>query len=164
MAGFLALRNTYRPLRSRSIAEFWNRYLYYFKELLVDFFFYPTFMRYFKRWPRLRLFAATFAAACLGNMFFHFFIQMGDIEKFGLWKTLAGFNVFMFYTIVLAVGIGISQLREPREKSGWIRGQLVPSICVAGFFCVLRVFDYGSNSPPLQEHFRFLAHIFNLVS
>jgi len=164
MAGFLALRNTYRPLRSRSVAEFWNRYLYYFKELLVDFFFYPTFMRYFKRWPRLRLFAATFAAACLGNMFFHFFLQMGDIEKFGFWKTLAGFNVFMFYTIVLAIGIGISQLREPQEKSGWFRGQLVPSICVAGFFCILRVFDYGSTSPPIQEHFRFLAHIFNLVS
>jgi hypothetical protein len=35
MCGFYALRNTYRPLASKNIAEFWNRYLYYFKELLV---------------------------------------------------------------------------------------------------------------------------------
>jgi hypothetical protein len=162
MAGFMALRNTYRPLRSRSIAEFWNRYLYYFKELLVDFFFYPTFMRYFKRWPRLRLFAATFAAACVGNVIFHFFLEMDSIEKFGFWKALAGFNVFIFYAVVLAAGIGISQLRQRQEKSGWIRGQLVPSFCAAGFFCILRVFTYSSMTQPIQEHFRFLAHLFNL--
>jgi hypothetical protein len=164
MAGFIALRNTYRPLQSRSIAEFWNRYLYYFKELLVDFFFYPTFMRYFKRWPRLRLFAATFAAACLGNIFFHFFFDMGYIEKFGFWKSLAAFHVFMFYAVVLAAGIGISQLRQRREKPGWIQGRLVPSLCVAGFYCILHVFDYGARTQPIQEHFRFLAHLFNLIS
>jgi len=45
MAGFATLRNTYRPLESRSIAEFWNRYYYYFKEMLISFFFYPTFFR-----------------------------------------------------------------------------------------------------------------------
>ena len=30
MAGFRALRNTYRPLESRTVAEFWNRYAFYF--------------------------------------------------------------------------------------------------------------------------------------
>jgi hypothetical protein len=72
MAGFRALRNTYRPLQSRTIAEFWNRYYYYFKELLVELFFFPIYMRYFKRHPRLRLAVATMAAACFGNMLFHF--------------------------------------------------------------------------------------------
>jgi D-alanyl-lipoteichoic acid acyltransferase DltB (MBOAT superfamily) len=38
MAGFRALRNTYRPLESRTLAEFWNRVYFYFKELLVDMF------------------------------------------------------------------------------------------------------------------------------
>jgi len=85
MAGFLALRNTCRPLESRSIAEFWNRYFYYFKELLVDCFFYPTFMRYFKRHRRWRLFAATFAAACFGNAFYHFFRDLRYIEDSGFW-------------------------------------------------------------------------------
>ena len=33
-------------------------------ELLVDFFFYPTFMRHFKSRPRLRLFALAWATPC----------------------------------------------------------------------------------------------------
>jgi len=66
-AGFRALRNTYRPLESRTIADFWNRYYYYFKELLVEFFFYPTYLRYLRRYRRLRLVVATLAAATFGN-------------------------------------------------------------------------------------------------
>ena len=38
LAGFRLPRNTWRPLQSRSLAEFWNRYYYYFKELMVEFF------------------------------------------------------------------------------------------------------------------------------
>jgi len=38
MVGFNALRNTYRPLSSTTLIEFFNRFYYYFKELLVDFF------------------------------------------------------------------------------------------------------------------------------
>jgi len=164
MAGFMALRNTCRPLESRSIAEFWNRYIYYFKEFLVDFFFYPTFVRYFKRWPRLRLFAATFAAACLGNFFCHFFLDLPSIERFGFWKALAEYDVYFFYTTVLAIGIGISQLRRRQQRPGWIRGRLLPTSCVIGFYCILQIFDDTTRAHPIQEHFRFLAHLFNLVS
>ena len=39
MSGFQALRVSYRPLQSQTIADFWNRYNYYYKELLVDCFF-----------------------------------------------------------------------------------------------------------------------------
>jgi hypothetical protein len=165
MAGFLALRNTYRPLASRSIAEFWNRYYYYFKELLVDCFFYPTFMRYFKGQRRLRLFVATFAAACFGNAFYHFFRDLDYIADSGFWKALAGFQAYIFYCVVLAAGIGISQLRERRvETTSWIRGRLVPTFCATGFFCVLSVFDTMDKRYPIQESFRFLAHLFNLTS
>ena len=71
MAGFNALRNSYRPLSSRTIAEFFNRFYYYFKELLVDFFFYPAFLRYWKGHKRLRMIFATFAAVFFGNSFYH---------------------------------------------------------------------------------------------
>ena len=165
MAGFMALRNTYRPLASRSLAEFWNRYYYYFKELLVDCFFYPTFARYFKQRGHWRLFAATFAAAGFGNAFFHFFRDLNYIDDLGFWKALAGFQSYVFYTCVLAAGIGISQMREQKnEKVGWIRGRLLTPLLVSAFFCILRVFDYTFKRYPLQESFRFLAHLFNLVS
>ncbi len=59
MAGFNALRNTYRPLSATSLIDFFNRFYYYFKELLVDFFFYPSFLRYWKGHKRLRMIFAT---------------------------------------------------------------------------------------------------------
>jgi hypothetical protein len=169
MAGFLALRNTYSPLSSRSIAEFWNRYYYYFKELLVDCFFYPAFLRYCKTWGRWRLFAATLAAAGFGNAFFHFFRDLNYIDALGFWRALAGFQSYIFYTVVLSVGIGISQMRTRNRdgkpyRFGWIRTRLVSPLCVAAFFCLLRVFDYTYKRYPISESFRFLAHLFNLVS
>src|SRR5205085_6867278 len=88
VAGFNALRNTYRPLEATTIADFWNRYYYYFKELLADFFFFPTYMRYFKTYPRLRVFAATFAAATVGNWLYHF--DAGYVASVGLRQALAG--------------------------------------------------------------------------
>ena len=165
MAGFNALRNTYRPLASRSIAEFWNRYYYYFKELLVDCFFYPAFLRYCKKWGRWRLFAATVAAAGFGNAFFHFFRDLNYIEDQGFFHALAGFQAYIFYVIVLSVGIGISQMRQrKREKTGWIQDRLLAPLCVSGFFCLMRIFVYTNQRFPIYESFRFLAHLFNLVS
>jgi hypothetical protein len=169
MAGFMALRNTYSPLYSRSIAEFWNRYYYYFKELLADCFFYPAFLRYFKTWGRWRLFAATVAAAGFGNAVFHFLRDLSYIDELGFWRALGGFQSYIFYTIVLSVGIGISQMRGRKgegktENSGWIRTRLIPPLCVSVFFCILRVFDYTYMRYPISESFRFLAHLFNLVS
>ena len=167
MAGFLALRNTWRPLSSPSIAEFWNRYYYYFKELLVDCFFYPAFLRYFKTWGRWRLFASTVAAAGFGNAFFHFFRDLNYIDDLGFWRALAGFQSYIFYTIVLSVGIGISQMRQQnadKKNPGWVRARLISPLCVGGFFCLLRIFDYTYKRYPISESFRFLAHLFNLVS
>lgn len=165
MAGFRALRNTYRPLSSRSIAEFWNRYYYYFKELLVDCFFYPTFARYFKQQGRWRLVAATFAAACFGNAYFHFFRDLGYIDELGFWRALGGFQSYLFYTLVLSVGICISQWRKENvEQLNWIRGRVLAPMSVIAFFCVLRVFDYGFRRHPIEESFRFLGHLLNLVS
>ena len=60
MAGFRALRNTYARLASRTIAEYWNRYYYYFKELLVDMFFLSYFHPLFQ--------AAAQTAAILCNL------------------------------------------------------------------------------------------------
>ncbi len=169
MAGFLALRNTWRPLSSRSIAEFWNRYYYYFKELLVDCFFYPAFMRYFKTWGRWRLFAATVAAAGFGNALFHFLRDLNYVDDLGFWKAIAGFQSYIFYTVVLSVGIGISQMRQQNiekkaEKLSWIRTRLIAPLCVGSFFCILRIFDYTYKRYPISESFRFLAHLLNLVS
>jgi hypothetical protein len=163
MAGFNALRNTYRPLSSVTVAEFFNRYYYYFKELLVDFFFYPTFMRYFKKSPSLRLAAAIFAAAGFGNAFYHFTASLDFARTYGLWNGLVSFQVYFFYCFLLATAITISTLRQrTKVYAGFLRSELLPAISVILFYCLLDVFGSTEHKYPLVEHFRFFGHLFFL--
>lgn len=165
LAGFRLLRNTCRPLSSRSIAEFWNRYYYYFKELLVDVYFYPTYLRWFKRHPRLRIAFATFMAAGVGNFFFHFFFQYHQtIVLYGLAVALARSQTYAFYCLLLVAGIVFSQLRGHGRDAGtgWLRGRLLPSLGVSAFFCLLSFFDGPHRHEALRQHFRFLLHVFGI--
>jgi hypothetical protein len=163
MAGFNALRNTYRPLSSRTIADFWNRYYFYFKELMVDVFFYPVFLNYFKSRKKLRMAVATFAAAGFGNAFYHFVRDLKPIAELGLWHAIAAYHVYIFYCVVLASAITVSQMRKRGPApGGFLRGRVVPAFCVILFYCLLHVFDYTERAYPITEHFRFLAHLFNL--
>jgi hypothetical protein len=162
LAGFRLLRNTWRPLSSRTIAEFWNRYYYYFKELLVHVYFYPSYVRYFKRYPRLRIAFATFMAAGVGNWLFHFLLENYRIARDGIGGTLAYMQTYAFYCLLLATGIVISQLRgkRPPSDAGWLRGRLLPSLSVVTFYCMLSFFDGPQRHAPLKVHLAFLFHVF----
>jgi D-alanyl-lipoteichoic acid acyltransferase DltB (MBOAT superfamily) len=143
LAGFRLLRNTYRPMESTTLAEFWNRYYFYYKELLVDHFFYPVFLRYFRTNRKLRMFFATFMAACVGNLTYHFLRDIHFVAELGWWNALSGEASHAFYTFLLAIGVGVSQMRVrgDRPRKGWLRGRVLPCLWVALFFCVLHVFD-----------------------
>ncbi len=161
MAGFNALRNTYRPLSSTTISEFFNRFYYYFKELLVDFFFYPAFLRYFKSNKRLRMIFATFAAAFFGNTFYHFTRDWAIIRDDGLLQAMKNYEASLFYCFVLAAALSISQLRErgPRP-TGFLRGHLLPVTWVCLFYCVLNVFVTDERVYPFVEYVKYLASLF----
>jgi hypothetical protein len=161
MAGFDALRNMYRPLSSVTVAEFFNRYYYYYKELLVTFFFLPVFLKQRSRQPKLRLALAIFAAACLGNSFFHFTREILFIHDVGLWTALRSFQAFFFYSAVLAISLIVSRLRKRNPlPSGYFRGTLCPAVSVCFFYCLLSIFAVTDHRFPLIEDLRFLGHLF----
>jgi hypothetical protein len=161
MAGFNALRNTYRPLSATTIMEFFNRFYYYFKELLVDFFFYPAFLRYWKRHKRMRMIFATFAAAFFGNSFYHLTRDWQVIRDGGLWKAIASYQVLFFYNAFLSAGLCVSQLRKRGPKpAGFVRAHLLPAVGVGFFYCILNVFDSDERVYPLVEHLKYLAGLF----
>jgi hypothetical protein len=162
MSGFNILRNTYKPLYSATIAEFWNRFYFYFKELLVEFFFFPAYIRYFKRHGRLRLAAATFAAATLGNLIYHFCRDIEYVFDMGLWRALAGFQVYAFYTVVLGAAIAVSQLRGKRPPLASLpfHRRVMSSAGVIGFYCLLGVFNYEGRSHSLHTHLAFFWSLF----
>lgn len=164
LAGFRLPRNTWRPLESRTLAEFWNRYYYYFKELLVEFFFFPTFLRAFRKRPRLRVFFATFMAAGVGNALYHFIRDIKSVAIMGLWKAVESYTSYLFYCVVLAIGIGISQARVSagRKPSSTFIGTLWSVLCVWTFFVCLYVFADETRILSFRDRFSFFASLFGL--
>jgi hypothetical protein len=110
--GFNVFRNTYKPLLAESLVSFWGRYYYYFKELLVNFFFLPTFAQLgtkLRNWPNLRLLAAVFASAFVGNVYYHSLDPYHLLVNWHMpWSRV-------FYCFLLAVGIFVSMWREKRR-------------------------------------------------
>ena len=165
MAGFNAFRNTYRPLEAPTIAEYYNRIYYYFKELLVTFFFYPTYLRYFKKWPRVRLFAATLAAAGAGNWLFHLLRDQDLILRDGFWATVWLYRSYAAYALVLGVAIGVSQLRanaRARAKvcapAGWARVRSTAVIML--FFLLICTFNEPNYRHGLGDYANYCLRLF----
>jgi hypothetical protein len=157
-AGFRIPRNTYRPLEARSIAEFWNRYYYYFKELLVDFFYLPTFAKMQGWSPRTRMIVATFSAAGLGNYLYHFIRDIDLVRTLGPAQAIIGSQTSVFYCLLLSTGIATSQLTAaPRAQSRFAR--IMSSLRVLGFYCLVSLFAYEGRTLTLFDHFHFLFYV-----
>lgn len=143
MAGYNAAPNTDWAVTSTSIAEFYNRYYFYFKELLATFFFYPAYLRWFRGSPKLRLFVATLVAAGFGNFLFHFYRDSHEILRLGYWNALAAYRVYACYALALGTAIAISQMRllahHRRPPAGVRRARAVAGVLL--FYCLLGVLD-----------------------
>jgi hypothetical protein len=152
--GFNVFRNTYKPLLAESIVEFWNRYYYYFKELLANFFFLPTFTQLGKKlrnWPDLRLFAAVFAAAFIGNTYYHL-IKLEQLMPQGqVLDALYGLRSRMFYCALLALGIFISMLRQQRRKgqapASGVANRVLRIAGVWTFFSLIFIWNVKGDAP-----------------
>ena len=171
LAGFRLLRNSYRPLEARTIVDFWNRYYYYFKELIADFFFYPVYMRCFKKHARIRVLFATWVSVGLGVPLFHFVRDIDIVRELGLWRAMTGYHVYLCYATMLSLGIGTSQIRKmnaPRDLRAskppagvleTLRIRVLPIAGVILFFCFLQVFDELRRTVPIREHLLFLTRL-----
>jgi hypothetical protein len=164
LGGFYVFRNTYKPLLAETIVEFWNRLYYYFKELLVTFFFFPTYARCFKQSPRLRMFAAVFAAAFVGNMYYHTVDAMTLVHAD--WQTNRGSAApRFFYCFMLALGIYISMLRQQRRQRTttprpWQR-RAMAIFGVWTFFAVIHI--WSTKGPPFPERLKFFLGLFGIA-
>ncbi|MGE0503501.1 MAG: hypothetical protein AB7I79_23225 [Rhizobiaceae bacterium] len=161
MAGFGIPRHMARPLSSRTIAEFWNRYVYYFKEVLVDFFFYPAFLRWFKKSPRLRIAFATFCAAFVGNILFSV-VSQAHLLADGPAAMATALRSYSVYALALTLALIASQLRNatPRPEHGMLRYHVLPRLNVLGFFALAQIFADESGTIGLEARTDFFLRLF----
>jgi hypothetical protein len=165
MAGYAIPRNTARPLSARTLAEFWNRYYFYFKELLVDFFFFPAFLRYFKKRPKLRVAFATLCAASFGNVLFHFTWNLNLTLEYGILGAMEHFESYAVYSLLLAGGLIASQLRaaKPKPEDGFLRYQVTPRLGVGLFFCLVAVFNETPELFSMHDRIAFFLSLFGVI-
>jgi hypothetical protein len=162
LVGYKLPRGSWRPLESQTLMDYFNRFHFYFKELLVDFFFIPTFFKMFRSRPRFRMFFATFMAAGVGNALWHFFRDVDFIAKHGIVEALTTFTSYAFYSVVLATCVGLSQVRAQigiRPSSTWI-GRIYCFLFVWTFVTCMHIFSDGSRDHTLIERLYFLASLF----
>ncbi len=163
LAGFNIFRNTYRPILATSIAEFYNQVYYYFKELLVTFFFYPTYLRYFKTRPKLRLFIATLAAAGFGNFLFHFLRDQGSIFRRGLFGALWFYRAYAVYALLLGVAISISQqrvlARKGKHPTGLSRVAAITGCLL--FYCMICMIEEPNEHHTLKHYWHYFLSLFH---
>lgn len=166
LLGFNVLRNTYKPLLSTSVVEFWNRYYYYFKELLAEFFFYPTYTR--SRGPTwLRTLLAVFAAAFVGNLYDHVLERHDELLTADFATLCSAFASRTVYCFLLAAGIWVSMLREQRRRRDATapEGRLVRLRRIAGvwtFFALIHVWASTTAQPTAAERTGFVLSLFGL--
>ena len=161
LAGYRLPRGSWRPLESRTLMDYFNRFHYYFKEFLVDFFFIPTFFKVFRGHPRLRMFFATFMAAGVGNAIWHFVRDISLIATQGPAAALESYTSYLFYCVVLATGVGLSQVRANlgKRSASTLLGRLYSFIFVWSFVVCMHLFSDGSRNHPLGERLSFLASL-----
>ena len=162
MIGYRIPRNSRNPLASRTLAEFWNRYHFYHKELLVDFFFYPAFVRYFKKSPKLRIAFATFCAAGAGNFLFHAARDTHVFANNTLMDGLAMFQSTWVYFLALAVGLVFSQINpfKIKPEHGFFCYEVLTRLNVCTFFCFVKILGDITVEGTLAERCQFVLSLF----
>jgi len=168
--GINVFRNTYKPLLSTSILEFWNRFYYYFKELMVECFFFPAYLSFSQYSKKVRLFIATFAAAFVGNLYYHFLIYMWDWISLPPDKLAQALLSRTMYTLLLACGIYISQLRLENHRKRKFIGYGYPGVlrkirAIGGvwlFFSCIHIYNLHVEDVSFLQRSGFLLWLFGV--
>ena len=167
--GFRVFRNTYRPLLATSIVEFWNRLYYYFKELLVQFFFFPAYLRWFRKNPRLRIFTAVMLSAFAGNLYFHVVRDFHIYTGHGLQAGAAMLSSRVVYCLLLALGIFLSMLREQQRRgkpvmrtrwTPWVNARRIAGVWL--FYSLIHIWNVGSHRLDFSKRTDFFLGLFGL--
>jgi hypothetical protein len=166
LLGFNVFRNTYKPLLSESVVEFWNRYYFYFKELLVEFFFYPTYLRARSVGPRTRMLLAVFAAAGLGNLYFHILALPELALNAGFYAFVDYWSARAVYCVLLALGIWVSMLRQQKSRqqgvssSGLARFRRIAGVWT--FYGLIHVWSLRIDGHFIMERLGFTLSLLGL--
>lgn len=136
-----------KPWMATNLVVFWKRFAFHYREFLVRVFYYPVFLRYFKKNRFLRIFVATLIATSIGN---HIWGHVPDkLYSRGMTFDNLTYSLRSWpYFLLLGLGISLTQvvlLRKGRTRKPWTPGwRLGLDVCAAyatfQYFALISVF------------------------
>jgi hypothetical protein len=112
---------------------------------------------WFRKRPVLRLFAAVFMAAFVGNMYYHLINKERELVQADFHEIWLLLHSRLFYCLLLSVGIFISMLREQRRVGQPpARGMVRRGLSIFGvwtFFAVINIWNQKEPFIPLTQFF-----------
>lgn len=150
-----------RPWLATNLAAFWTRFTFHYREFLVRAFFYPVFFRFFREHTRWRIFVATMAAACFGNLFWghlpeEMFYQGMRFEN--IWGVLQTWPYF----VLLGLGISFTELyllQKRSTRAPWTLDRRIPLDVLAvyltlQFYSLIHIFARPCTNGTLADYAR----------
>ncbi len=144
--GLNAPRNTQNPLAAVSILDFFSRYNYYYKEFLLNVFYYPLFFRFHKLKLKIRILISTTLSIGLGNYLFLSIMTLSSRPSSNILANAQSTLPLLVYCAVLTIFITYSQIlslrNNPKAQKSSIPKRLFKLSYILLFYALLRVFDH----------------------
>ena len=161
LCGFRADPLVRNPLGARSVSDFFARYNYYYKELLLHAFYYPVFFRLSRLSLEVRVTAATLASVGVGNFLLHLARCRFLVLEMGAPAAALAQLPYLLYCIFLGALISIDQVQELRGR----KTRRPPLVVIPGLiliFGLLRIFD-SVFSGDIRNNLTLLFRLFGLA-
>lgn len=111
----------HRPWASTNLMALWTRFSFHYREFLLRAFYYPIFLRYFKKQPYVRVVVGIMAAAGFGNLVWGH-ISEGLFYQGMVWEEIVRVLRGWPYFLMLGIGVGLTNvylLRHRRTRRAW---------------------------------------------
>jgi hypothetical protein len=158
------------PWISTNLVSLWARFTFHYREFLVRAFYYPVFFKYFKKHTHLRIFAATMAAACFGNLIWGHMTESVfylGVEKNNLTLSLKQWPYF----VLLGLGITASEFwllhkkktsRKPWTPDKYFFCDILSAYATLQFYALIHIFVYTDDNATVTDSFLLLLSGFGI--
>ncbi len=150
------------PWLSTNLVTLWSRFTFHYREFLVRAFYYPVFFRFFKGRTHLRIFTATMAAACFGNLIWGHMVEAGFYEGIALNSLVLSIKQWPYF-VLLGLGITASEFwlihkkktaRKPWTFDKHIGWDVLSAYVTLQYFALIHIFIYTPPEAKLSDNFQ----------
>lgn len=157
-----------RPWLATDLATFWSRFTYHYREFLVRAFYYPTFFRWFRQRPYLRIFTATMAAAAFGNLVWGHMTERLYYRGLEMENLLYVLGTWPYF-VLLGLGIAFSQIfllgrrrRKPWTRDLWLPKDVLAVYLTLQYFALIHIYARPVPGSSIGDLFRLFMKAFGV--